>query len=114
MPASTRWLTGPPLKPNQRIAARKTPRPARPRPTSSGWWWARPFVFFPRRFLTRDGVFGDVLWGRFLRAMRGTSRSRGSVLPRGERGAEHPEVRRGLVREELHVEIAADRPVQHQ
>ena len=32
--------TGPPLKPNQRIAARKTPSPVRPRPISSGWWCA--------------------------------------------------------------------------
>src|SRR5438093_12052093 len=110
--------TGPPLKPNQRTAARKTPSPASPSPMSSGWWCAaRARGFFAvRRLFTRLGVFGDVLWGRFLRAMRRTSpRVPPLLLPvRGKRCGEHPVVGRRFVREELGAEDVADRAVQHQ
>jgi len=42
----------------------------------------------PRRFLTRDGVFGDVLWGRFLRTMRRALRGRGDQSCRGANEAQ--------------------------
>src|SRR5579884_1118993 len=114
-PAFTTCATGPPLKPNQRTAARKTPRPASASPTSSGCSCAR-FLSrrAPRRFLTRLGVFGDVLRGRFLRAMPGTSPRCPSLLPR-ERRRQHPEVRGRLVRDELRVVArAGERAVEHQ
>ena len=72
--AFTACATGPPLNPNHKTAAMKTPAPTSPSPTSSGCgfgMWNSPRGFLARRFLTRLGVFGDVRWGRFLRAMAG-------------------------------------------
>src|SRR3954452_948089 len=112
--------TGPPLNPNQRTAARNTPRAPRQRPINSGCWCAcasadRPV---PRRlrtvrFLTRLGVFGVALWGRFLRAMRRTSLFRRSVLPLVG-GGQHPEVGWRRVGKELCGEVVPDRAVEHE
>src|SRR5439155_23467287 len=65
----------------------RSPRAARPSPSSSGWWWPRWRRCFC--FLTRAGVFGRSLRFGFLRvAMAARSRRRGPLLPPGERRGE--------------------------
>src|SRR5262249_41933495 len=55
--------TGPPESPNQSTQARNTPAARSPSPTSSALWWPRARL--RRRFLTRAGVFGRGLAGRY-------------------------------------------------
>ena len=58
------------------------PNASSPRPISSGCWCARAAAALRRvRFLTRDGVFGRGLAGRFFRAMSATSTAGPPTLP---------------------------------
>src|SRR5262245_2693223 len=104
--------TTPPCQPSQRSVARKIPVATSPRPISSGWWWPRAFRV---RFFTRAGVFGRTLRRRFLCAMGASS---GDGLPflldPPERRAEHPEVGRALVRQQLGAVRAAEGAVEHE
>src|SRR5436190_15064179 len=74
------------------------PNAASPRPISSGWWCPRGFRVV--RFLTREGVFGRTLLGRFLRAMGALSTAVGLPLHRAfedarrDRALGHVRVRR--------------------
>src|SRR4051794_39091431 len=56
------------------------PNAASPSPISSGCWCP---LGFRVRFLTRDGVFGRTLRGRFLAATRTLSGAGGPFLRRG-------------------------------
>src|SRR6266571_9525200 len=86
------------------------PTPASPSPDSSGVKCPRVAALRARlRFLTREGVFGRSLVGRFLGAMGASStplrlalQRRHGLLeyPRRDRALGHPEVRR-VVEDEL-------------
>ena len=76
--------TGPPLNPNQSTAADEDARADQPEPDELRMR-LRDAELAPNllgaALLDPAGVFGDVRWGRFLRAMAGTSPRPASLLP---------------------------------